>query len=448
MTGDKTYDRTDDTIRSKAAASASSSECANEPRAQKGEPSKEPLPFLYANLSAARRRVCYGLLVLLGFSLGCSEFVVIGIEPELAEAFDCSLARVGDLISWFALSYAIATPLLAIFTSQFRRSSLLAVYLFVFVVGNLVSMVAESFELLLASRVLMGAVAGPLLAVGTTYVPDLLGPKHSSMGISVVYAAFSIALVLATSAGRFIAEYLTWHIAMEGAFAFALITAILLRFIMPKSAHGSDGVASPANQLRLLKEPAVIFGVLIFLFGIGAVYTFYGYVAPYLETTLGLSAAQSGGVLLVFGCICFVSDILSGVIDLRFGMKALPPIFVALAAALFGLWLAGANAALAVAATFVIALLMYSFSIPCITMFMGVARRKHPGALILAASVEPTSFNIGISFGTAAGGLVVTNLGLQAVGLVGGIFALLACACSVAAIVSWRKIRAERALTR
>ena len=402
----------------------------------------------FPNLSAGRRRFCYGLLVLLGFSLGCSEFVVIGIEPELAEAFDCSLARVGDLISWFALSYAVATPLLAILTSRFRRSSLLAVYLAVFVVGNFASMAAATFDVLLASRVIMGAVAGPLLAVGTTYVPDLLGPKHSSMGISVVYAAFSIALVLATSAGRIISEYLTWHVAMEGAFGFAVLTSVLLVAVMPKSARGTDGLASPANQLRLLREPVILFGVLIFLFGIGAVYTFYGYVAPYLETELQLTTVQSGTVLLVFGCICFVSDLLSGVFDLRFGMKALPPIFVGLAAALFGLWLAGQHVVPALAAVFVIALLMYSFSIPCITMFMDVARRKHPGALILAASIEPTSFNIGIAFGTAAGGVVVTNLGLQTVGLVGGFFALMACACTLAAMAFRKKLPSAGRSTR
>ena len=407
-------------------------------------PSLQTLATPFPNLSPARRRVCYGLLVLLGFSLGCSEFVVIGIEPELADAFGRDLATIGDLISWFALSYAICTPLLAVFTSQFRRSTLLAVYLAIFVSGNFVSMVSPGFELLLASRVLMGAVAGALLALATTYVPDLLDPKHTSMGISVVYAAFSIALVLATSAGRIICEYLSWHVAMQGAFAFAVITAALLVTIMPKSAHGSDGISSPASQVRLLREPAVIFGVLVFLFGVGAVYTFYGYVAPYLETYLGLSTVQSGGVLLIFGIICFFSDLLSGVLDVKVGMKALPPVFVCLAAAMIGLWAAGQHAALAVAATFAIALLMYAFSIPCITMFMDVARRKHPGALVLAASVEPTSFNIGISFGTAAGGVVVTNLGLQTVGLVGGIFAALACGCSVAAIIFWRNVKAER----
>ena len=147
--------------------------------------------------------LCFVLFVLLGFSLGCSEFVVIGIEPELAENYRCSIARIGELISLFALAYAIATPLLSIFTGSFRRSTILVVYLAIFVVSNFVSATAPTYEVLLISRIVMGAVSGPLLAVATTYVPDLLGAHRSSIGISIIYAAFSIALVLATSAGRF-----------------------------------------------------------------------------------------------------------------------------------------------------------------------------------------------------------------------------------------------------
>jgi predicted MFS family arabinose efflux permease len=394
---------------------------------------------LPSKLSPARRWLTYALLVLLGFSLGCSEFVVIGIEPELASAFGCSISQVGDLISFFALSYAIATPLLAIFTSQFRRSHLFIVYLVIFVVCNLTSMTASAFWMLLASRIVMGAVAGALLAVATTYIPELLGPKHSSMGISVIYAAFSIALVLATSVGRFIVEYLTWQIAMEGAFFFALISAILLIITIPKSPRAKGARTSPKQQVKLLKEPALLFGVGIFMFGVGAVYTFYGYVAPYLEDVLGLTTVESGIVLLVFGCICFVSDLLSGLFDLRFGMRSLPPIFAGMAIALFGLWAAGPHVAIAIGATFLIALLMYSFSIQCISMFMDIARRKHPDALVLAASIEPTSFNIGIAFGTAIGGVVVSGIGLSMVGLVGATLALCALICSLAAIFFWKR---------
>lgn len=393
----------------------------------------------FPGLSPLRRRLSYALIVLLGFSLGVSEFVVIGIEPELAENFQCTLAQIGDLISCFAISYAIATPCLAIATARFRRSRLLAAYLAVFVAGNFAAMLAPSLGVMVASRVVMGAVAGPLLAVGTTYVSDLLGPWKSSMGISVVYAAFSIALVLATSAGRMVVALWSWHVALVAAFGFAILTAVLLVVVLPKddARKREAALSSPRHQLGLLKEPTVIFGVLIFVFGVGGVYAFYGFVTPYLETELGLSNAQSGAVLLIFGCICFFSDLLSGWLDGRFGMKSLPPAFVVLTAALLGLWLAGTHVVPAMVAMVFIALLMYSFSIQAISMFMELARRHHPGALVLAASIEPTSFNIGIAFGTTVGGATVTAVGLGGVGLAGAALSGLALACAGLALRAW-----------
>lgn len=395
----------------------------------------------FPGLSPLRRRISYALIVLLGFSLGVSEFVVIGIEPELAEHYHSSLAQIGDLISFFAIAYAVATPCLAIATARFSRSRLLAVYLVVFVAANFAAMVAPNLVMMLASRVVMGAVAGALLAVGTTYVSDLLGPWKSSMGISVVYAAFSIALVLATSAGRMVVALWSWHVALAAAFAFAALTAALLVAVLPK-----DGVrkrsaehASPRHQVGLLKERAVIFGVLVFVFGVGGVYAFYGYVTPYLETELGLTNAQSGAVLLAYGCICFVSDLLSGWLDGKYGMKSLPPVFVVMTCALAALWLAGPHVVPAVTAMAFIALLMYAFSIQAISMFMEIARRHHPGALVLAASIEPTSFNIGIAFGTTVGGAAVTNLGLGSVGLVGAALSAVALVCAVLALRAWKQ---------
>lgn len=434
--------------------------------ADAGVPAEDRTPGVVFSAVRPRRRLfCFLLFVLLGFSLGCSEFVIIGIEPELASNYHTTIARIGDLISLFALSYAIATPLLSIFTSNVRRSTILAIYLVIFVVSNLISATAPTFEILLASRIVMGAVSGPLLAVATTYVPDLLGIARSSIGISIIYAAFSIALVLATSAGRFIVEFLNWHVAMDAAFVFALISAVLLVIFVPRepapkkhenkaanSTNAADAPGKPANapasstrtlhdQISLLKEPTIILGVLLFTFGVGAVYTFYGYVAPYLETYLGFQPTQSGVILLIFGLICIVSDLLSGVIDLRFGMKPIPGVLLAIGVALLALWFCGSNGSLALVPIFAIALLMYSFSISCISMFMGVARAKHPRALVLAASLEPTSFNIGIAFGTMVGGLVVSHAGLGSVGLMGAVLGLLASLCALGAIFFWKRIQ-------
>lgn len=83
-------------------------------------------------LSPARRRICVALLVVLGFSLGCSEFAVIGVEQEIADAYGVTLAEAGQLISFFAMTYAFLTPLLTLATGRFKRFHLVVAYSAVF----------------------------------------------------------------------------------------------------------------------------------------------------------------------------------------------------------------------------------------------------------------------------------------------------------------------------
>lgn len=394
-----------------------------------------------AVLSRPMRLLCMGLLVLLGFSLGCSEFVVIGIEVNIADAFSVTLAQAGELISMFAITYAACTPVLAIVTGRFRRFQLLVTYAAIFCAANLVQALAPTFAVLLLSRVLIGAVSGAFLAVGVTFIPELMGPERMSMGISVVYAAFSVAMVVATSAGKMVAELFTWRVATWASLALAVVTCVALVAVLPREG-ATDEPATMREQAGLLAEPQVLTGILIFVFGVGCVYVFYGYVTPYLEQVLGLSAMEASAALMGYGVVCFFSNLLSGWLDARFGMRALVVTFPLLAALLFGLWALGAAMPAALAVVMGIALLMYVASVPCISAFMETARRSHPKALTLASSLEPMSFNIGIAFGTAVGGAVVSGPGIASVGLVGGVFALVALAL---VLVTLRLIRVRRA---
>ncbi|OUP11068.1 MFS transporter [Collinsella sp. An2] len=388
--------------------------------------------------------VCVALLTLLGFSLGCSEFVVIGIETELAETFGVSIARVGELISFFSITYAVCTPLLAIATGRFKRFQLLAAYAVIFILSNIAMAFAPSFELLLAARVLLGAVSGALLAVGVTFIPELVGVQRTSMMISIVYAAFSVAMVISTSAGKMIAETMDWHVAMMGVLVLAVVTSVALLLVLPRSGS-TDEPATMREQAVLFCEPQILTGMAIFIFGVGSVYVFYGYVTPYLETILGMDALGASTVLMAYGVACFFSNLLSGWFDARVGMKALLASFLIQAALLFALFLLGPTMPAALAIVLLIGLSMYVVSVPCISLFMRVARQRHPKALTLASSLEPMSFNTGIAFGTAVGGAVVSGPGMAQVGLVGGAFSLVALALVAITLLLDRRTRRQAA---
>ncbi|WP_233542398.1 MFS transporter [Olsenella sp. AM04-33] len=378
-------------------------------------------------VTPGRARLCVALLVLMGFALGCSEFIVIGIESNLAKEMGVSLATAGQLISLFALPYAVMTPVLALATGRFRRYSVMLVYLVLFCLGNALSTFAPSFGVLLAARVLLGSVSGALLAVGVTFIPELVGAKRSSGALTLVYASYSVALIVATSVGKILASTVGWHVAMYGALALSLIAGVLLAVFMPRSGQ-TDEPATAREQARLFGEPSIIAGMLVFVFGIGSVCTFYGYVTPYMEQVLGMDAVAVSGALVVYGVITFGSNLLSGWVDMRFGLKALVVVFLAQAAILAGLYVAGSSMPAALVLVMLVGLVMYVASIPSVSHFMDVARRRYPKALTLASSLEPLSFNVGIAFGTFVGGVVVSGPGIGAVGLVGAVLAVAAAA--------------------
>ena len=317
-------------------------------------------------LSPARRRICVGLLVVLGFSLGCSEFAVIGVEQEIADAYGVTLAEAGQLISFFAMTYAFLTPLLTLATGRFKRFHLVVAYSVVFCVANLVQSLAPTFGILLASRVLIGAVSGTFLGVGITFIPELVDSRRTSAMISVVYAAFSVAMVVATSAGKALAALSDWRIIMWAALALALVTCGALVALLPREG-ATDEPATAGEQVRLLFEPQVMTGIAIFVFGVGSIYVFYGYVTPYLETVLGMFPLAASATLMAYGTGTFASNLLSGWVDSRFGIRALCVTFPMLSVVLFTLWLAGSSQPLGLACVMAILLLMYIASVPCIS---------------------------------------------------------------------------------
>lgn len=375
---------------------------------------------------STRNRLCVLLLVLLGFALGSSEFVVIGIEPELAQEFGVSLSKVGELISIFALSYAVATPILALSTGRFRRYQLLVVYGALFCLGNVMAACATTFTLLFIARVLIGSVSGALLALAVTFLPELVGEQKVSITLSIVFAAFSIAMVLSTSLSKMIADLWNWHLALIAVLVMALVICALLLAFLPKSGN-VDEPTTLREQIQLLREPCILMGMAVFVFGVGSVYTLYGYISPYLEQILGMDSATTSFTLMIYGLMTLISNLLAGWLDARFGMKTLVFSFPIQAVLLCLVALSGSAMPAAVIAIMAVGISMYLLSVPIVSMFMKTARDSYPKALTLASSLEPMAFNVGIAFGTAVGGSVVTGIGIGVCGYVGAIFSLVAC---------------------
>ena len=188
------------------------------------------------------------------------------------------------------------------------------------------------------------------------------------------------------------------------------------------------------SQLRLLADGRVLANIAMILAGAASTYVFYTYLAPILADVVGLDAAGTSLALLLFGAACVGSNLLSGWVAGRFGLRALPVAFAVHAALLALLAVSLPAGAVGIANILAVGLLMYVMNSTVQMLFQNVARADYPSALTFSASLHPMSFNAGIALGSFAGGLVVNAGGLLATGPVGALFALAAAALALALV--------------
>ena len=285
--------------------------------------------------SRKRNAFATALLTTLAFALGFAEFVLIGITPDVAEGLGEPLTLIGDLVSYNALACAVATPIVALATARADRFKVMAALLVVFNAGNLLTLFADGYALLLVSRVLPAVTSGTLLALALTYVPDIVEPKRVAAVLGLVLAGFSVSSVVGVPIGAALADLFDWKAAYACVFALGLaVSAVLLPTLPRTPAHAEGAAPTLRSQLRLLADGRVLTNIAMILAGAASTYVFYTYLAPILADVVGLDAAGSSFVLLLFGAACVGSNLLSGWIAGRFGLRALPVAFAAHAALL------------------------------------------------------------------------------------------------------------------
>lgn len=331
---------------------------------------------------SARTKLATVALVIVGFALGFAEFIVIGITPDIAEEYGISLASAGNLVGFFAISYAVSTPIIVLSTGRFRRFPLFVTFLAVFNVGNLLAIVAPTYETLLVARVLTAVVSGVLLSTVMTFINDIIPREKSARIISFVYAGFSVASVLGTPIGTLLADAFGIKAAFIAVEAVALVVSVLLLVSVPRS--GSTDVSSRVrDQLVILKDRRIILVLIMKGFGMAATYVFYVYVTPILEDGVGLSVWMVSIVLFFYGAATIVSNLGSGSIAQHYGLAKMPLVFglQALVLLLLGPSLASGNTALAVINVVLTGVFIYHMNAPLQTFLLQTSAKDYPKAL-------------------------------------------------------------------
>lgn len=375
--------------------------------------------------SAARTKLATVALVTVGFALGFAEFIVIGITPDIAEIYQIPLSDAGNLVGYFAVAYAVSTPIIVLSTGRFRRFPLFVIFLIVFNVGNILAILAPSYEVLMLARICTAIVSGVTLSTAMTFINDIIPQEQAPRIISFVYAGFLVASVLGTPIGTLLSDAFGIKSAFVAVEAVALLVTVLLLISVPRSGS-TDVFSSVREQLVILKDRRIILVLVMKAFGMAATYVFYVYVTPILEDSVGLSVWMVSLVLFFYGGATIVSNLGSGSLAQRYGLGKLPLMFAlqAVVLALLGISLASGNTVLCIINVVLTGVFIYHMNAPLQSYLLQVSAKDYPRALTLASAVMPTSSDIGIATGSFMGGVVATNLGFAWSGPVGAVLAV------------------------
>ncbi|OZG57146.1 arabinose transporter [Bifidobacterium tissieri] len=367
-------------------------------------------------------------LIAMSFMLGMSEFIVVGILPDIAEGLNVSLTTVGGLVSLFAFVYAPATPIGASISSRFERFRTLLFLAIVFLIGNIMCAFAVGYGMLVTARIVIALISGTTVAVSMTFADDVATPKNRTKFVAWVFSGFSIASVFGVPIGTSIANTFGWRWAFHVINVLTVALIVLMCVVLPKNHYGPK--SRFLAQFFIFTEKRIWGGILAVVFAAAASYVFYTYLTPILEQEIGIPSQYISVALAAYGLACLASNLYGGKLGDR-GRGVVPlvkgrPIYLIQAVFMVALPFAVLNPIIGCVVLLALGFLMYLQNTSSQVLYMDVAAATHPGSLNLASSFNSMSFNIGIALGSAVGGLVTDHIGMRWLGPFGAIFAVCA----------------------
>jgi predicted MFS family arabinose efflux permease len=362
------------------------------------------------------------LLLALGiFAIATEGFVIAGLLPTIAGDLGVAVAVAGQLITVFALTFALSAPLIASLTSTWPRRRLLIAGLAVFATANAIAALSPTFAVLLTARVL--AAIGSALFTPTAVVAatTLAAPAQRGQAVAVVIAGSTFALVLGVPLGTWAGVQFGWRVTYGLVALLAALAALGCLAFLPQ-------VSNPLRvNLRawigLVSQPRVGLGLGVTLLGLLGWFAVYIYIAPLLRQVTHLEGAAVGSMLLVYGLASIVGNLLGGYTADRWGpTRTVAFSLIGLAVTLAALPLLATSVAGAVAA--LIAWGVAGFMLGPAQQSRLIALAPTGAAVLVALNASATW--LGIGGGAVLGGAVISAASPVLLGWVGAACQILA----------------------
>lgn len=336
-----------------------------------------------------------------GFGIGTTEFVAMGLLPDIASSLNITEPIAGHVISAYALGVVIGAPVIASLTARLPRKALLLGLIAVFTLGNLASVLAPTYETLMAARFVSGIPHGAFFGVAAMVAGHLMGPKNRAKAVAHVMTGLTVATVLGVPIASWLGQGLGWRSAFGLVVVIGIITLTALWFWLPdlSAMHAT----SPLTELSALRRPQVWLALLIGMVGFGGMFAVYTYVSTTLTDVSGLALGLVPLALMVFGVGMVVGNLVGGKVADISVVGALYASITTLGVMLALFVVAARNPWTAMLGLFFIGACGSAIGPALQTRLMDVAH----GAKTLAAALNHSALNIANATGAWIGGVVI-----------------------------------------
>ncbi|AHF15842.1 MFS transporter [Niabella soli] len=375
-------------------------------------------------------------LALGGLGIGTTEFVIMGLLPDVAASLNISIPAAGYLISAYALGVVVGAPVLVALSAKYPPKRILIGLMALFTLFNGLSALAPGFYTLFLARFFSGLPHGAFFGVGSIVASRLAKEGKQAQAISMMFAGLTVANLAMVPLVTFVGHHLNWRYAFGVVSSIGLLTILFLHFWLP--ALPSQKVTSLKEDMQFLMTKRSWLIIAITGIGFGGLFAWFSYIAPLMTQVTGFSENTMSSIMILAGAGMVVGNLIGG-----YMADHMPP--AKASAILLGLMVAGlvcvfffsGNQPVALALTFICGALSMSLGTPVNIMMIRSAKKSE----MMAAAIMQAAFNIANSLGAFLGGVPLKNgYGYNYPSLVGALLALSGLGLCIVFIVRYKTV--------
>lgn len=341
-------------------------------------------------------------LALGGFGIGLTEFVILGLLPEVATDFAVSEAAAGWFITGYALAVAVGALALTAAVTRLPRKQVLVGLLVLFIVGNFLSAIAETYTVMMLGRIIAALCHGAFFGIGAVVAGNMVAPAKKASAIAIMFTGLTLANVLGVPFGTLLGQNLGWRATFWAITVIGIIALIGIAVLVPVQPR--SGASSLRAELGSFRSAQVWLSLTITILGYGGMFGAFTYIAYTLTEVSGFRSTTVPWLLIVFGVGLFIGNLLGG----KAADRALDKTLIVLISGLTVILVFFALTAGNQVATVISLVFLGAFGFGTVPGLQMRVMKYAGSATTLVSGANIGAFNVGNALGAWVGGFTIS----------------------------------------